>query len=64
MHRITYLIILSLFVALAPIGTMRAQAKTRELYTSMWQKSNEMYKYSKDAGFPVAYKADLGKAPL
>lgn len=49
------------FMILAAIVPMQTQAKTRELYTTLLQKSNDMYEYYLDMDSPVAYKVKLTK---
>lgn len=48
-------------VILAVISPMQTQAKTRELYTTLLQKTNDMYEYYLDMDSPVAYKVKLTK---
>ena len=54
-------IVAVLCVILVSIKPVQVQAKTSELYTSLIQKSNDMYEYYTESGMAVAYKVKLNK---
>lgn len=54
-------IALMLCMILTMFSKTIVHAKTSELYTSLWKKSNDMYEYCMENGMSVAYKVKLNK---